>query len=75
MTDRKVIPIKGKHQSMSSLAAECMSDPRSVRGFVIYFDNEGVMRHGNFGVTRADVCMAAMYLTMLGVEMMQQEDD
>ena len=74
MVDRKVVPIKGKHQSMSSMAAECMADPSAKRGFVIYFDDEGTMRHGHFGTTRSDICMAQMYLTMLGVEIMQQSD-
>jgi hypothetical protein len=74
MTERKVHPIKGKHQSMSSMVAECMADPRSVRGFVIYFDEEGTMRHGHFGATRSDTAMAAAYMQMLAVEMMQQED-
>lgn len=72
--DRKVHPIKGKHQSMSSMVAECMADPRSVRGLVVYFDEEGTMRHGHFGMTRADTCMAAAYTNMLAVECMQNDD-
>jgi hypothetical protein len=75
MAERKVVPITGKHTTMSSMLAEAMADERCVRGFSIYFDEEGTMRHGHVGVMRSDVCMAQMYLTMLGVEMMQQEDD
>lgn len=67
MTGRKVHPIKGKHQSMSSMVAECMTDPKSVRGFVIYFDDEGMMKHGHFGATRSDTAMAAAYMNMLSI--------
>lgn len=74
MTERKVVPIKGKHQSMSSMVAECMTDPRSVRGIVVYFEEDGTMHHGSFDVTRADTCMAAAYMNMLAVESMQMED-
>lgn len=74
MTERKVHPIKGKHTTMSSMVAECMADSRSVRGFVIYFEEDGTMHHGHFGVTRADVCMAAAYLNMMSVESMQDDD-
>lgn len=49
MTDRKVIPIKGKHKSMSSMAAECMADPRAIRGFIIYFEEDGTMHQRHFG--------------------------
>jgi hypothetical protein len=48
MSERKVVPIKGKHQSMSSMVAECMADARSVRGFVVYFEEDGTMHHGPF---------------------------
>jgi hypothetical protein len=74
VSERKVHPIKGVHQSMSSMAAECMADTRSVRGFIIYFDQEGTMHHGHFGVTRADTCMAAAYLNMMAIESMQNEE-
>lgn len=75
MSERKVVPIKGRHQSMSSMVAECMADPRSIRGFVIYFEEDGTMHHGHFGSTRADTAMAAAFMNMLAVEMMQQEDE
>lgn len=38
MAERKVVPITGKHTTMSSMVAECLADPHSVPGFVIYFD-------------------------------------
>lgn len=75
MTERKVVPITGKHTSMHSMVAECLADPASVRGFVIYFDEEGTMRHGHFGATRADTCMAAAYLNGLASDVMRQEDE
>lgn len=74
MSDRKVVPIKGKHQTMSSMVAECMADPRSVRGFVVYFEEDGTMHHGHFGVTRADTCMASAFMNMMAIETMQSED-
>jgi hypothetical protein len=74
MTERKVHPIKGKHQSMSSMVAECMADPKSVRGFVIYFEEDGTMHHGHFGATRSDTCMAASYLNMMAMETMQYDE-
>lgn len=74
MTDRKVVPITGKHTSMHSMVAECLADPRSVRGFVIYFDEEGTMRRGHFGATRSDTCMAAAWLDSMACDVMRQKD-
>lgn len=71
----KVVPITGQHTSMQSMIAECLADPRAVRGFVIYFDKEGTMRHGHFNATRGDTCMAAAYLNSLACDMMRCEDD
>ena len=75
MTERKVVPITSKHTTMHSMVAECLADPRSVRGFVIYFDEEGTMRHGHFEATRGDTCMAAAWLNALASDMMRQQDD
>jgi len=75
MTDRKGVPITGKHTTMHSMVAECLADSRSARGFVIYFDDEGTMRHGHFGATRGDTCMAAAWLNALAADMMRQEDN
>lgn len=75
MSDRKVIPITGKHTSMHSMVAECMADPESVRGYIIYFTEDGNMRIGHFGTTRADTCMAATYLNMKAIDAMREEDD
>ena len=74
MSERKIHPIKGRHQSMSSLAAECMAGLKSVRGFIIYFEEDGTMHYGYFGVTRADTCMAASCMQMLAAETMKEED-
>lgn len=74
MTERKVHPIKGKHTTMSSMVAECMADTKSVRGFVVYFEEDGTMHHGQFRATRSDTCMAAAYLNMLAMESMQYDD-
>jgi hypothetical protein len=75
MTERKVVPITGKHTTYSSMLAEGMSDPKAVRGFIIYFDEEGTMHPGHFGATRSDNCMAAIWLTTLATDMMRTDDD
>jgi len=75
MTERKVVPITGEHTSMHSMVAECLSDSRSKRGFVIYFDAEGTMRHGHFGATRSDTCMAAAWLNSIANYMMTTNDE
>lgn len=74
MSGRKVHPIRGVHESMSSMVAECMADPKSIRGFVIYFEEDGTMHHGHFGATRADTCMAAAYMNLMATESMQKDD-
>ena len=71
--ERKIIPIKGRQQSMSSMVAECMADPKSVRGFIIYFDEEGTMYHGHFGATRADTCMAFAWLSNMAHRVMEND--
>ncbi len=75
MSERKIVPITGKHTSMHSMVAECLADPASVRGFVIYFDEEGTMRHGHFGATRSDTCMAAAWLNGMAARVMEAQDD
>jgi hypothetical protein len=71
----KIHPITGKHTTMYSMLAEAMADERAKRGFVIYFDEEGTMRHGHFGATRADTCMAAAWLNGMAAKVMDTEDD
>lgn len=75
MSERKVIPITGKHTTMHSMLAEAMADPANTRGFIIYFDEEGTMHHGHFGATRADTCMAAAYLNTMAMRVMEQLDE
>jgi hypothetical protein len=75
VTESKVVPFTGKHTTMQSMLAEAMADPRCLRGFVIYFDEEGTMRHGHFEATRSDTCMAAAYLSSLACDVMRQEDE
>lgn len=71
ISERKVHPITENHQSMSSLAAECMTDANAKRGFLIYFNEDGVMNAGHFGVTLNDTCMAAAYLNMMATREME----
>jgi hypothetical protein len=73
--ENKVVPITGKHTTLSSMMAQCMADPKALRGFVVFFDADGTMNFGELGVTRSDICMAAAYLNMLAVEMMRQSDN
>jgi hypothetical protein len=57
--ENKVVPITGKHTTLSSMMAQCMADPKAVRGFVVFFDEDGTMNFGELDVTRSDICMAA----------------
>jgi hypothetical protein len=57
------------------MAAEGMADPKAVRGFIIYFEEDGTMHQGHFGATRADTCMASIWLTDLAIEVMRLEDE
>ena len=75
MTDRKVVPITGKHTSLSSLLAEVMADPRAKRGIVIYFDDDYHMYPGHFDATRSDISMAAAWINMKAADIMRREDD
>jgi hypothetical protein len=51
MTDSKVVPLGGKHQSASSLLAEIMNDPTAKRVAVFTFDGEGKMSFAHFDCT------------------------
>ena len=73
--DNKVVPITGRHTTLSSMMAQCMADPRAKRGFVVYFEDDNTMHFGELDVLRGDVCMAATYLNMLAIDMMRQRDD
>jgi hypothetical protein len=75
MTERKVVPITGKHTSLSSFMAECMADPRAKRGIVIYFDDDDHMYPGHFDATRADISMAAAWINMKATDIMRQDND
>lgn len=71
MTDKKVVPIGGRHRSFNSLAGEAMDDESWVRGYVIAFEKDGTMHTGSFGDTLSDLGMAIMYLQMLATEAMK----
>lgn len=73
--DLKVVPIGGKHRSFSSMAGEAMEDKTADRGMIFWFDEEGVMHFGEWGMRRADVGMVLMEVTALSYEMMRQVDD
>jgi hypothetical protein len=75
MTERKVVPITGKHTSLSSLMAECMTDQKAKRGIVIYFDDYNVMYPGHFAANRGDISMAAAWINMKAVDIMRVEDE
>ena len=71
MSDKKVVPIGGKHRSFSSLAGEAMDTKKWVRGFVVGFEEDGTMHFGEYGAECSDVGMAQMYLQMLAAEFMK----
>jgi hypothetical protein len=72
MSDKKVIPITGKHTTFHSLAAEAMATPEAKRGFIVFFDDEGTMSFGECGTTTADTGMALMFLQMVANDIMRE---
>jgi hypothetical protein len=73
--DLKVVPIGGKHRSFSSMAGEAMEDKKAKRGMIFWFDEEGTMHFGEFGILRSDVGMILMEVVALSNEMMRQRDE
>jgi hypothetical protein len=73
--DNKVVPITGKHTTLSSMMAQCMADSKAVRGFVVYFEDDGTMHFGELSITRSDACMGAAYLNMIATDMMRCNDE
>lgn len=73
MSDRKVVPIGGKHRSFQSLAGAAMDSEADI-GVIFWFDKEGTMHMGEFGMTRSAIGLAQMYIQMMAVEAMQAED-
>ena len=71
MIEKKVVPIRGRHETFSSLAAEAMTRPDAKRGFIIFFDEEGTMNFGELDAQCQDVGMALMYLQMIAQDMMR----
>ncbi len=58
----KVVPIGGKHRSFNSLAGEAMEDGRAKRGIIFWFDDQGVMSIGEFGLQYRDAGMVLMQI-------------
>lgn len=74
MSESKITPITGKHTTMYSFLAEAMgANPKG--GFVIYFDGDGVMHPGHFGVVRSESCMAAIWLNRFATDTMAADQD
>lgn len=71
MSSDKVVPITGKHRTFKSMATQAINTPEAKRGCVIWFEEDGTMHFGQFGILTADIGMAQMYIQMLAVEMMQ----
>ncbi len=70
----KVAPITGHHTTMQSMAAECVADERADRGFIVWFEADGTMHFGDVRTQRGDICMAAAYIQMLAIKMMEMQD-
>ena len=70
---RKIHPITGRHTTLHSMLAEAMADERAVRGYVVWFEEDGTMHVGQVGVTLGDVSMAAIYLNLEACQTMQDE--
>jgi hypothetical protein len=75
MSNRKIIPITGRHTTVHSMLAEVMANEKIVSGFIICFDDEGTMSHGHVDTTRSDACMAAALLNEIAQSTMRDRDD
>jgi hypothetical protein len=66
----KVVPIRGKYESFSSMLGGMMVDPAYKSGITFAFDDEGTMSWGHFDTTTGNICMALGMLLKVNSEMM-----
>lgn len=72
--DLRVVPIGGKHRSFNSMAGEAMEDMKAKRGIIFWFEEDGTMHFGEFGLHRCDVGMVLMEVLSISNEFMRQND-
>lgn len=70
----KVEVLHHKSKTFRSFAEKAAVDDRAKSGLVIWFEEDGTMHFGQFGITLSQVGMAQMYIQMLAVQMMEAED-
>lgn len=73
--DLKVVPLGGEHRSFSSMAGEAMETSIAKRGMIFWFEEDGTMHFGQWGMKRSDVGMVLMEVTALSYEMMRRSDE
>ena len=71
MTDKKLVPITGRHTTFHSLASEAMVNEKARGGIIIWFDEEGTMSYGTVNVRMSDVGMALMAVQKMAVDQME----
>ena len=60
MSQSKIVPLGGKHQSASSLMAVAMNDPNAKHVVIFTIDGEGSMGFSHFGCTRSEMAYASV---------------
>jgi len=64
----KVVPLGGKHKSVSSLLAEIISDVEIEKCVIVALRKDGEAWTAHYEMTRADMCYAAALLQRLAFE-------
>lgn len=70
-----VHPIRGRHETLSSMLATAMGDESLQSGIIFTFDKASVMSFGQIKLTRSQLCMAAITALAEAIKCMEQEDE
>lgn len=71
----KVIPIKGRHETLHSMLGQAMGDTELKSGIIFTFDADSVMSFGQVKMTRSQTCMAAVACLSEALFAMNQPDE
>lgn len=58
----KVVPIRGRHESATSLLADAMANPNCKKVLVLFFDDDGGLYRGEFGINDQEKAYIAAFL-------------
>lgn len=64
----KIVPLGGKHKTVSSLLAEIMNDPDAKKCVIFTFDGEGNMGFSHVDVTRMEMAFASTIAAQYSTE-------